>query len=81
MAYAPTKPGRKDDSPIEIVDGKAGWTPQKDDRYMVTGVDVHDKRFRLMYNSWFMAAGINVYRGRKWLVRDGKRYLIQSVYN
>lgn len=57
------------------------WIQKKGDKYMVTGIDVYNKRFKLTYDSWYMAEGINLYRGSKWLLRDNKRYLISRVYN
>ena len=58
------------------------WDSRKDDEYVVTGVLVNGKRFKpIRTHSWAYANGINLYRGTKWLVRDGKRYIIQRVYN
>ena len=57
------------------------WTHQDGDTYVVTGVDTRGRRFKRTFDSWRWAAGINLYRGSKWLVRDGKRRLIQRVCN
>lgn len=57
------------------------WKHQIDDQYCVTGVDRRGKRFRLTFNNWFAARCINVWRGSKWLVRNGKRTLICRIYN
>jgi len=62
-------------------DGKASWVVMQGDKYLVTGVDRNGRRFRLCFDSWRQAVGINVWRGTKWLVRGGKRYRIASFYN
>lgn len=70
------------DNPITIENGKATWQHQDGDVYVVTGVDTRGIRFKPMrYSSWFWANGINLYRGTKWLERNGKRYRIQRVWN
>lgn len=75
-------------SPITLVRESAGneetreWTPQPGDRYLVTGLMAHStRRFRKYFSSWATANGINLWRGSKWLVRDGKRYLISRTWN
>jgi hypothetical protein len=62
--------------PITKVNGRAEWEHLDGDSYLVTGVDRNGKRFTIRASSWRYASGINVWRGNKWLVRDGKRYLI-----
>jgi hypothetical protein len=52
------------------------WNELEGDTYHVTGVDKSGRRFKKVYSNWVMADGINVYEGSKWLVRDGRRYLI-----
>lgn len=50
--------------------------------YIVTGVDVRGKRFRLQYSKLFHALCINLWRGSVWLVNDnGKRKLVKRVWN
>lgn len=49
--------------------------------YIVTGVDVRGKRFRLQYDRLFYALSINLWRGSVWSVYNGKRKLIKRVYN
>jgi hypothetical protein len=49
--------------------------------YIVTGVDVRGKRFRLQYTNIRWALGINLWRGSVWEVSNGKRKLIKRVYN
>jgi len=51
------------------------------DKFVVTGVDRNGKRFRLVYDSWLMASSVNVWRGNVWLLRNGKRRLLQSTFN
>jgi hypothetical protein len=68
-------------NPIEIVGGSASWTHEKGDEYLVTGVDRSGKRFRRACASWALARGINLWRGTKWLVRNGKRYKISTTTN
>ena len=58
------------------------WEQQDGDIYVATGVDTRGKRFKAIKSkSWFHISCINLYRGNKWLQRDGKRYLIESVWN
>jgi hypothetical protein len=71
----------KSKSPI-IKDGpQKGWTHLDGDQYAVTGIDREGKKFSLLYPDWQTAQSINVWRGTKWLIRDGKRYVIQRIYN
>ena len=70
------------ENPIEHhPDGGAAWTHLGGDQYVVTGVTTDGKRFKRTYDSWRWAQAINLHRGTKWLLRDGKRYRIVSVYN
>lgn len=63
-------------------DGSVSWQHTLGDMYEVTGTLRDGRRFRpLRYSEWVHARGINLWRGSKWLVRDGKRHLIQSVAN
>ncbi|QDK02071.1 hypothetical protein SEA_GIBBLES_114 [Gordonia phage Gibbles] len=68
-------------NPIETdQSGTKTWKNKEGDTYLVTGVDVNGKRFKpIVCNTWFHASCINLYRGSRWLVRDGKRYLINRV--
>lgn len=61
--------------------GQAEWTHLPGDKYLVTGVTRHGSRVHLTFDSWFWARGINVWHGSRWLVRDGKRKLIQRIIN
>jgi hypothetical protein len=49
--------------------------------YHVTGVDVYNKRFRIVTENWMHAFSINLYRGSVWEVTHGKRKLLKRVYN
>ena len=63
-------------------DGKVEWVHTDGDLYVVTGVDRWGTRLKPMrYKSWHHVAMINLWQGSKWLERDGRRYLIQRVYN
>lgn len=69
-------------SPLTIgPDGHVSWTPAPGDYYLVTGTTRAGKRFRFKTDRWLLALAINAYRGNYWLVRDGRRYRIQSRYN
>jgi hypothetical protein len=57
------------------------WTAMEGDQYLVTGIDRRGRRFRIATSNWLHAQGINVWRGSKWLVRAGRRHLIQRIYN
>ena len=57
------------------------WTSKATDIYHVTGITVDGKRFRIVTPNWYHAAGINLYRGSRWLVRNNKRTLISRCYN
>lgn len=57
------------------------WTHLKGDRYRVIGKDRSGKPFKQEYDNWFWANGINVWQGSKWLIRKGKKYLIQTITN
>lgn len=62
--------------------GEVTWFHLDGDEYIVTGVDTHGKRFKpIRTTSWMHANGINLYRGTKWLERNGRRYRIQKVWN
>jgi hypothetical protein len=67
------------DTPFEFVGKSKFWDQKEGYKYLVTGVDRNGKRFRLCYTNWVMAQGINLWSGRRWLVRDGKRYLINKI--
>ena len=68
-------------NPFYLHEGKQCWTATAGDRYDVTGMDRNGKRFSMQYKDWRYASQINVWRGSYWLVRGGKRWLINRVYN
>ena len=68
-------------SPITFSNGKAEWTSQKDDKFHVTGVDRSGKRFKIVSENWHYASGINLWRGTVWLIRNGFRFRIRTVFN
>jgi hypothetical protein len=61
--------------------GAVVWTPAPGDLYLVTGKTRAGKRFRFQTPIWAVAQAINVWRGTKWLVRDNKRFIIQTIAN
>lgn len=68
-------------SVLTTSNGQVTWEHKEGDQYVVTGVDRSNTRFKRTFDNFHMAAGINVWRGNRWLLRDGKRYKIQSVNN
>lgn len=68
-------------SPIKTENGVTSWDMHPDDKYLVTGVDRNGKRFRIEGNHWSYLSHINLWRGTKWLIRNGKRYKISTVFN
>lgn len=72
----------KDRNPIQHGRSGAYWQHQEGDIYVATGVLVNGRRFKpIRSSSWRHIQQINLYRGTKWLERDGKRYRIQTVWN
>lgn len=53
------------------------------EKFIVTGVDVYGKRFRLEYTEPQWAFGINLFNGSVWGVckRTGKRKLLKRVFS
>lgn len=68
-------------TPFTIVEGTKTWISKPGDTFTVTGVDRSNKRFKITSTSYGYIKGVNVWRGSKWLNRDGKRFLIQRVFN
>lgn len=65
-----------------------GLTLLSTDRFLVTGEYAREytrsgkkKRFRMEFSNYYHAMGINLYRGKVWLLRDGKRILLKDVWN
>lgn len=61
--------------------GQTVWREQAGDKYAVTGVRVDGSRFKGECASWHYCKGINLYRGTRWLIRNGRRYKIEEVWN
>ncbi len=54
----------------------------KEVTYVVTGVEVTGRRFRLEFNDHFTADCINLFRGSVWEQSpNGKRRLLKRIYN
>ena len=53
----------------------------KYEKYIVTGVDRNGKRFRKEFSEPRWAFGINLWRGSVWGLLNGKRKLLNRVYN
>ena len=49
--------------------------------YHITGIDCAGKRFKIITRNYIHAMAINVYRGTKWKVVNGKRKVMCRVYN
>ena len=64
-------------------DGHKTWNTSDVKEYHVTGVTAYsNKRFKIVCLTWRHAGGVNLWRGSKWAVdHNGKRHLIQRVYN
>lgn len=68
-------------SPFSKSNGLKCWQARSTDSYLATGRDRSGKRFSIMSARWSHCSCINVWRGNKWLIRDGKRHHIQSIQN
>lgn len=63
-------------------DGTISWDIQENDIYHITGVNTRGDRFKVIITSNPRhMSGINLWRGNKWLVRNGKRKLLSSTWN
>jgi len=56
---------------------------QEGDKFLVTGLLYNsNRRFKAMtFNNWAQARSINLWRGSRWILRNGKRILVETVYN
>jgi hypothetical protein len=68
-------------NPFYEHEGQKSWTHIQGDQYVATGIDRNGKRFRRVSSNWMYISGINTWKGSKWLVRGGKRFLIQRIEN
>ena len=75
------KPKRKPVNPITRTNGTASWMAKAGDSFVVTGTRTDGKRFTIHTKHWWHARGINVWHGSKWLLRDGRKWLIQRITN
>jgi hypothetical protein len=66
---------------VRAADGSTHWINLPGDTYLATGTTPHNRRVRVSNPSWQHVRGINLWRGAKWLVRGGKRHLIQRIFN
>lgn len=66
---------------VKASDGSTHWIDKPGDRYAATGVDRNGRRFRIESASWSYIRGINLWRGSKWLLRDGRRFCVGRVVN
>ena len=74
-------PGRlvNDGNRLEWIEGTTEWEHQSGDKYLVTGTDLRGRRFSQTYSDWLQAKGVNIAKGSKWLLRNGKRHLISRA--
>lgn len=49
--------------------------------YIVTGVTVRGRRFRIETQNYAHAMGINLWRGHVWIIERGRRRCIKTVTN
>lgn len=68
-------------NPFHMYEGKLSWTHIQGDKYKATGTDLNGRRFCITSESWQHISGINVWRGSKWLLRGGRKFLIQTIRN
>lgn len=54
---------------------------KKGDTYLITGRTTDGRKFRHTYSNPMMAMAINLWQGRVWQVRNGKRKLLKTVFN
>jgi hypothetical protein len=68
-------------SAIQKTGGTVSWTHQDGDKYVVTGETRDGRRFKQTHDNWSTARCINLWRGTKWLLRDGRKHRLQTVFN
>lgn len=66
---------------VTSADGSTHWVNKPGDKFVATGVDRNGKRFRIVSDSWPHIRGINIWRGTKWLLREGRRFRVGTYYN
>ena len=69
-------------SEVIRVGNNTAWTHEEGDQYVITGTFPDGRRFKaITVSNWRYADSINLYRGTKWLLRDGVRYRLTTVNN
>ncbi len=68
-----------EENPIEKRGGRVYWNERAGDQYVITGVEKSGKRFRVTSSSWGYIKSVNACHGTRWLMRNGKKWKIQSV--
>lgn len=61
-------------------DGRRTWKQQPGDYYLLTGVTDRGSRYSRTGPYEFLC-GFHPAKGSRWLVRDGKRHLIERISN
>lgn len=64
-----------------LPNGDVCWEPETGDEYLLIGKTRDGKKFRLHFDNYLAANCINMWNGRKYLIRNGKKYLICTVLN
>lgn len=54
---------------------------EKGDTYLIIGRTTNGRKFRYTYSNPMVAMAINLWQGRVWQVRNGKRKLLKTVFN
>jgi hypothetical protein len=72
-----------DPSVFKVNGSEISWEPNPNDHYRITGIygPRGNKLAPIQSKDWNYIRHINVYKGTFWLVRNGKRYKIQTVVN
>lgn len=55
------------------------WTHQDGDQYIVKGEARNGTKFRRVYTNYPYAMAINLWKGRVWVVRNGRRTCLKIV--
>lgn len=56
-------------------------TTKKGVTYLITGIDRNGKKFKIKTSNAIQAMGINLHREKIWMIKNGKRTLLESVWN
>ncbi len=63
-----------------LPDGRRTWEHKPGDYYLLTGVDTRGIRYSRTGPYAFLC-GFHPIKGSRWLVRNGKRHLIERIAN